>query len=174
MMNSIPWAFIRELTRLSWQDAAFGYHQQWFAWSDAVELACDYLLQGDDSAAVVELAGVSKVEAHFVGEMLDRLEKISVQDHQATTAEKWLYLHLAWLYERRSAVDDPLEEVEEIYAEFGYPDDMAPFVRYMPAADGYDPSLHSVDENYSKLISNWRSYLERKAPLFADGPPRAS
>ena len=166
MNQLIPWSFIRERTRLSWSEAALGYHKQWLGWNGAVELACDRLSEGEDGPLVVELAGLSKAEAHCVGELLDKLAASPETDDASSSNTKWLYLRLAWLFENREAVDDALEEVETIYADFDYPEDVAPFVRYMPVTDGYDPSAHSPAENQARLIANWKSYLERKAASY--------
>jgi hypothetical protein len=165
MTQPIPWPFIRERTRLSWFDASVGYHQHWLGWSGAVELACDRLSEGEDGALVVELAGVSKGEANRVGELLDKLASAEVTDEAASKA-KWLYLNLAWLFENQDFVADPLEEVEGIYADFDYPEDVACFVRYMPVTDGYDPSTHSAAENQSRLFANWKGYLDRMVGIF--------
>lgn len=166
MKQPIPWSFLRKWTRLSWREAAVGYHNHWLDWASAVDLACDCLAEGQDDALVVELASISGPDAHAVGELLDKLASVSSEVVATSPNEKWLYLILLWLYECRQSVDDPLEEVEGIYADFDYPEDVAPFVRYMPPTDGYDPSSHSVAENQARLYENWKGYLERMAKKF--------
>jgi len=58
-------------------------------------------------------------------------------------------------------VPDPLQEVEELYADFGYPDAIGDFVRFLPPNDGYHPELHTKDENERRLFRHWEEYLER-------------
>jgi hypothetical protein len=169
-MKRVPLLFIRELTRLSWKEAAWGYHNQYLGWSDIVDLACDRIAENEDDPIVVDLARLSKAEAFEAGQILDRLAAKAIDDDEDKIRDKWLYLRLAWLFENRSSLADPLEAVEEVYSDFDYPEDVAHFVRYMPATDGYDPSAHSDEENHSRLISKWRNYLVTKSPTFADHP----
>lgn len=165
MISLIPWAFIRERVWLSWRDASIGYRRQWLSWDGAIALACSRLSEGEDDPLVVELAGISKVAAACVGPLLDTLASHDTTD-EATSKDKWLYLNLAWLFENKNKVDDPLGAVECVYADFDYPEEVAPFVRYMPVTDGYDPSIHSSAENFSRLMINWQAYLGRAGSGF--------
>lgn len=70
------------------------------------------------------------------------------------------------MYENIELLEEYLEEIENIYADFEYPEEMESFVRYMPSTDGYNPSLHSLAENESRLINNWKSYIDRKAKFY--------
>ncbi len=167
-MKRIPIFFINELTSLSWDEVAWGYHNQYIGWSDAVEFACERLGDHEDEPMVAELAGFSKSESFETGQLLDKLAAKAIDGNEKSIKAKWLYLSLAWLFEIRASLPDPLEAVEEIYSDFGYPEDVAQFVRYMPVTDGYDPSMHSIEENDVRLLSKWRNYLDVKLPLFAD------
>ncbi len=53
-----------------------------------------------------------------------------------------------------------LEEVEEVYEDFGYPEDMELFIAYMPVKDNYDPSQHSYEENNMRLIRLFDDFLK--------------
>lgn len=173
-MIRVPLPFIRGLTRLSWADAAWGYHNQYISWPDAIDLACDRLAENEDDPTVVELAGLSKADASETGQLLDRLAARTVDGDEKAIKAKWLYLSLAWLFENQSSLPDLFEAVEEIYSDFDYPEDVAQFVRYMPVTDEYDPGDYSVQENHSRLLAKWRSYLDGKSLLFAAHPKPAS
>ena len=77
----------------------------------------------------------------------------------------WLYLLLKHVYEHRKNFDDPLGEVEILHADFGYPEDVTPFVRYMPPTD-YDPSTYTPQENIDKLYALWEAYLHEAKVRF--------
>lgn len=165
-MKRIPFLFIKRLTRLSWEEAAWGYHNQYMGWSDVAELACDRLVEDEAEPTVVELAGISKSEASEVGPLLDKLAAREIDGDVKAIKAKWLYLSLAWSFENRESLPDPLEAVEEIYSDFDYPEDVSQFVRYMPVTDGYDPNAHSAEENSSRLLSKWRNYLDACSSVF--------
>ena len=155
----IPYSFIRERALLSWQDALWGYERQLIGWSDIVAIAEDRLLLGSEDSMEIELACLEKSEAQQVGELLRALASNEPDDVGSTSDTKWLFLILAWLFDNRDAVSDPLGEVERIYADFDYPTEIESFVSYMPVTDGYDPSQHSIEENKVRLFSKWEQYL---------------
>ncbi|WP_411851533.1 DUF2247 family protein [Stenotrophomonas sp. LGBM10] len=89
--------------------------------------------------------------------------RLTVQDGDMdhdSISWKWLIAVLTDLYANRNEVDDPLGEVERIYADFYYPERMESFVRYMPATDGYAPAEHSLDQNVERLFENWKRFLD--------------
>lgn len=71
----------------------------------------------------------------------------------------WLYVLLSDVFHRKEEFEDPLGEVEKIYADFDYPEEIESFVRYMPPKDGYIPSAHTYEENIARLYSHWEHYL---------------
>jgi len=82
---------------------------------------------------------------------------------ESTTTRRWLYLVLAWLFEHRAGLDDPLQAVETVYAEFDYPEEIAKLVRYM-ATD--DPDLGDAKLNENRLLEKWEQHLaEEQARL---------
>ncbi len=159
MLISIPYSFVRERLKLSWRDALWGYEHQMIGWSAVVDLATDRLCAGSNDPLEIELAGLTKMETFQVGELLRELANASPEEDSAIAQRKWLYLSLAWLFENKASIPDPLEGVESIYADFDYPPEVESFVRYMPVTDGYDPSAHTKDENENRLFEKWREYL---------------
>ena len=161
----VPFAFIQTRTSLSWREALWGYEHQMIAWRDIVGLATS-LLQPHSGARELELSTMGKSEAHLVGELLRELAAAENEILESTIVRKWLFLVLAWTYENSNRVDDPLSEVDVIYADFGYPAEIESFVRYMPPQGGYDPSQHSAQENRDRLFDYWRKYLQSAGQEF--------
>lgn len=64
-----------------------------------------------------------------------------------------MFLIFLWVFINRDKYQDPLGVVEELYADFDYPESIASIVRYMPAID---PSL----EGENQLFKNWSDILE--------------
>lgn len=63
----------------------------------------------------------------------------------------WLYIILKTLYENKENYDDPLQEVEIIYADFDYPCEIEELVRYMPKNNTHDEST---------LYKKWQAYIK--------------
>jgi len=163
MLNApIPYDYIRTKTVLTWPEALWGYERQMIGWHTLVALAEDALANGSGNTLEVEMAGLTKSEAQRAGELARELAGQQDVSDSEESPRKWLYLALAWIYENRDAVTDPLGHVERIYADFEYPEEMSGFVRYMPPDDGYDPTRHSLEENEKRLLDRWREYLRKE------------
>jgi hypothetical protein len=156
MNFKIPSAFIRPRVHLTWCEVEFGLQNFWLTHEAVIELAVDRSTQGEDSPDVVELASVLPHEHYKVPEILRRLRDRDI----GCAKNKWLFLLLAWLYEHRDEVEDPLGVVEELYSDFDYPEEIASFVRYMPPRD---PSR--VGESY--LLAAWERYLDTAGRKYA-------
>jgi hypothetical protein len=59
---------------------------------------------------------------------------------------------VAAAYQRRHDLADPLGVVEQIYADFDYPESVDRFVRYMPLQAGDEPGEPA-------LLERWRAFL---------------
>ena len=92
----------------------------------------------------------------------DLLEKLSAQENQTEEAakKKWLYLHVLWTYENREQMDDILQGLEIIYADFDYPDEIGSLVGFMPSSDGYNPLAHTRLQNKEHLLTKLKEYLD--------------
>lgn len=154
----IPFLFIKEHALLSWRDALWGYEHHMIGWSGIVDLAKHRLCSLSDFREI-ELSCLGKSETYKVGELLRDLAASEPANSGLMSEKKWLFLMLAWIFDNRTRTDDPLGEVENIYADFDYPSEVENFVRYMPVIDGYDPSQHSSEENENRLFENWKKYL---------------
>lgn len=158
---SIPYAFLRKRLRLTWRSVRFGLENGLIGPDVPRELAVDQV--GDMESphpALLEIAGAGE------GESIDNAVNL-LADREAEGTEEslraaWLYLVLAWTYENKAAYADPLQRVEEIYADFGYPQCMVGFVRYMPMEG---PDLGSREANERRLYERWQRYLDESAEL---------
>jgi hypothetical protein len=158
--TKIPYDFVRQRVKLSWRDVQFGLEHQLIAPRIAIDKAMDRLCEsGEASQDEVDLA--SRSESEPILALVGRLaaaENAAADDVQAN----WLYLVLTWLFESRASLSDPLAKVEEVYSDFGYPHEIASFVRYMPMVG---PDLGN--QNEARLYDYWKSYLDQAAKHFA-------
>ncbi len=159
---SIPYSFIRQRAQLTWSDVQFGIEQGLLPGQDVAGLAADQMERGTHDELVVELAGSAHDEP--VLERVQRLASAEQSEDPLDVRRKWAYLALAWIFEHRAHYPDALDLVEKIYADLDYPEQVAPFVRYMPSDE---PDLGSRERNEQRLISKWADYLRAESVRFA-------
>jgi hypothetical protein len=163
----IPIKSVTDLPSLAWSDIAFGYSKQFLGWRTVVEIAAKKVEEGRTGPEILELASIDKSETWRVGKLLQRLAAEEHPESASSVCGKWLFILLQWLYENRQRFSDPLQEVEEVYADFGYPEAIAGFVRFLPPSDGYNPEVHTREENLQRLYRHWAEYLERSVRHFS-------
>jgi hypothetical protein len=157
----IPHDFIRDRSRLSWRGVQFGLVNELLDPNAPVAFAVDEVAEVDDpSAPLLELASLATGEPTTA--LVDRLASEEIECPETEIRETWLYIVLAWLYEHRDDFTDPLRKVEEVYADFSYPERIASFVRYMPM-DG--PDLGSQEANERRLLERWKRFLDESGGL---------
>lgn len=156
----IPYRFIRERTRLSWRGIRFGLVNELLDPEAPVAFATDQVGELEEvPVALLDLAGVGENEPTM--ELVERLAESEPRHSEDEIRHKWLYLVLAWIYEHRHEYADPLQRVEEVYADFGYPEQLASFVRYMPMVG---PDLGSREANERRLLERWKQYIDDVGP----------
>jgi hypothetical protein len=154
----IPGRFVRDRIRVGWRELRFGLDHGLLDPEAAVELAIDQVAElAAPSAVLLELAaaGVGDPTAALVATLADAEPELP----EAELREAWLDVVLAWLYDHRAELEDPLQMVEAVYADFGYPAQIASFVRYMPMQG---PDLGSPAANEQRLFERWKRYLDRR------------
>lgn len=158
---SIPYAFIASRVLLTWTEAKHGVEEGLFPPSDAIELATDLLSHGSDSEDVLALASCGRDEP--VLELITKLSEVEPTQDAAQVQRLWTFLILSWIYEHRDQFEDPLDLAEKVYDDSGHPEDVAPFVRYMPSDE---PDLGSREQNDERLRRKWNAYLVREGNHF--------
>jgi hypothetical protein len=151
----IPFEFIRDRVRMTWRDLLFGIDEHLLDPTAPVSFAIDRVMNEKVSEPeVIELAGL--VRERDARPYLERIAARAPEEALDDIRAKWLCLVLAWIYAERGTYPDPLQKVEEVYADFGYPPGMAGFVRYMPL-DGTD--LGSREQNEARLYARWEQFV---------------
>jgi hypothetical protein len=88
----------------------------------------------------------------------ENLGKVVV--HPASSEElrpKWVWLLMSWLYEHQDEEINVFETIDRLYADLGYPPEMAPFGPYVPAYQ----SKGDPQEAKRQVVREWHEYLER-------------
>jgi hypothetical protein len=159
----LPSDFLLRHGRLGWRHVVWGVERGWADPRLFVDLATDRLLHQEQPApAAVTLAGVDPDEMWEAPGLAAALAAGEAPVDEPELVARWLYLVLRWVYENRDTVPDPLGVVEELYADFGYPPGMEPFVRFMPPTDGWDSGAHTLAENEARMMANWEGWIRAR------------
>ncbi len=156
--SRISLEFLKRLHRMpSWSEIAFGFERQLISPSVVIDYAMDKVAEvdqpNDDELAVAS--------SSINDSIIERVGKLAAEDAASgddAIQSLWANILLAWLYEHRDELDDPLGAVEEIYAEYNYPEEWAKFVRYMP---GDAPDLGSIEANEQRMIASIGEYIDQ-------------
>lgn len=148
---------------LNWKDIIWGVERGIFSWKDVRNFA---LAKLDRNSSTFDIENeISMLDKNNASEIMSLArDAASIDCEFGNIADRWRFLLLKWIYENRNTFTHPLGVVEELYAEFDYPQDMESFVPFLPPSDGWDPTKHSSSENEMRLFGNWRTYLEAPKP----------
>lgn len=142
----------RSGVRLDAEDLRLGLSLGLITPPTAVRLAQDAADAGCADPAVIDLAQLEPNEVAAVRQALRASDPEDADLFPPQAVRKWTYLELKAAFELRDRLRDPLGVVEEIYADFDYPSQVASFVRYMPPPPGAP-----VGED--ALYDRWSTYL---------------
>ena len=144
-----PIKVLINLGLLCWPTILLGFGKGWVSRKDAIDYAVDLLIKGNDDEDVSIIAA---------GETLGDDELLNLISHQVEQSDstndldKWRLAHLISIAESNDDEQTKLDRLQEVYADFNYPEDMASCSIY--SQDATDPLLamiQVVEELRSKL-----------------------
>jgi hypothetical protein len=134
-----------------------------FAWKDVHNFSLHRL--SDPQSPTFEIENtISSLDKNEASEMMDLAREAAIKSNPIAmeqVKERWLFLLLKWIYEDMDFNTNPFGVVEELYAEFGYPESIESFVGFLPPKDGWEPIKHTVEENENRMLRNWEMYLTK-------------
>lgn len=163
LLVELAYGYVSKKTKLTWQELKYAIEKGLLSPEKAIEHALTLLSEDtNESSLLFELASLYHDEP--VHSYLDELAQLEPSQDVNAVKEKWLYLMLDWLFAEKDKYSDPLGLIEQIYADFDYPEIISTFVRYMPM-DG--PNLGSMELNQARLYENWGRYLDEQGKRFS-------
>lgn len=159
MINTrIPIDFIERLCSMpSWSAMAYAFDNQLVPVNTVIDYAKKKFsvgYPGNQDELSIATASVNDSIAEYVHN-LAKSDRASTEDDVRLY---WANILLTWVYEHRSSFDDFLGVVEEIYTDFDYPEELAPFVRYMPSEA---PDRGSRKANEEEMINSIGKYVHQ-------------
>jgi hypothetical protein len=172
-------AFILRHAHLSsWCCIKFGFDRKYLGVGAVAEIAGRSLSVTQSNEALLAAFDLSKLEApdyEKAAELLDAL----FEDERHGRCELgdcwrlWLTVGLLWLCQHQRFLQDPLWFAEDLVddlmgsLEGSSLEGTAAWIRFTPAnPDVWDPSRHSFAENYERLMSKWRAFLDEHAAAY--------
>lgn len=119
MISSVE--ILKELGLLCWSTIYVGFKNDWLKQKDVIDYAVNLLIEGNDDKVVVLIAG---------GEALNDMELLNfilpkIENKDDTTAiDKWRLANLLCIVESENNDQEKLDQLQEVYAKFEYPEDM--------------------------------------------------
>lgn len=155
----IPYQYVISHTLITWSDIRFGIENNFLNRDNAIAHAVSTIQKTKAFSKDLE-----ELACLFNGEEIEPfLSNLSNEEctNENKIKEKWLYLILRWVYEHKYTLyNNPLDMIENIYSDFGYPRTIVGLVRYMP-------SDHYNDEGEKGLFRAWANYLAQQGLLYS-------
>ena len=161
----IPADFIVSRASLEPAESVYGYRNEWLKDRDAVAICLSALGQGGQLTSPEEqIALLLSDSFDEVSDLVNELER-SLSLTRIDPSAVWLFLALAWLWENRMEQVEPLEVIEMLYADFGYPESIQGLVRFMPAPSGAQVGHRAIEQR-------WQDFVNRQSTYYRNRPPR--
>lgn len=97
--------------------------------------------------------------------VMENIEKILEHEQEISEdkiSAKWQYCIIKYLRNQNMNFQDFSNKLDELYAEFNYPEEMDEFVSYMPVKDNYDSTEHTKEENRERILQKVDAFLDKK------------
>lgn len=146
----------------TWNDIYFGIKNKLLGVESVREYAIKCLEVNDEySQEITDLAWPND----DVLDVIKMIEKILEKEKHTQICEcsiKWQYCIIKNLLNDKLSFEGLTSKLDEIYADFDYPEDMEEFISYMPVKDEYKPIEHSREENKKRILDKIDIFLAKK------------
>lgn len=148
--------------RMTAAEIAHGHHLGMLGAADLVRMAeLAIPASGPVGAALAELEILLPDELDSVEQLVATIDE-SVEDSADDASRIWLYLSLLSLYDRRASLADPMGELEQIYTDFDYAEEIEGFVPFLPAPAGSEPGRDALEMRWSAYLADRRHELAHR------------
>ncbi|MBM3199228.1 MAG: DUF2247 family protein [Chlamydiae bacterium] len=130
--NMTVFDVMKKFKLLDWHTLLVGLQQEWCKKQDLIKYGEKILEETesafvDDNLAIIA-SGETLAKEHLLTVVLNFLAKhedVHSENEKAKAVEKWRYAHLYWLLQSDKTEQKKIDLLQELYAQFGFPDDMA-------------------------------------------------
>jgi hypothetical protein len=153
---NLPPDYVQARVRLLSSELRRGFDDSWIDARSVVALAAGvWPVCAQDAEVLERLSYLLSDELDAVPDLVGRLDHGGPADR-----EVWCYLAVAWVSAHRDVFGDPFDSIEHIAADYEYPEELLPLIKFMPAQPGEDTSPAGMQNRL-------RRYLEHQSARFA-------
>ncbi|MED4079458.1 DUF2247 family protein [Halalkalibacterium halodurans] len=162
--------FKQNKIKYDWRTLYVGLKMDLIKYSDVVNYAVEFLTEHPDISDenIVQLAW-GGADIDYESLLVDILKELHINelnlDAEVWQLEKrkWRFGILAYLkMKHQDDLEELLNKVAEVYADFNYPEDMDSFINYLEPKDGFNPSQYSKEENVTRLINLFYDFMNKE------------
>lgn len=171
-MSKILSIFQKNNITISWLSIFVGYRLKIINKDDISLFAEIYLSEHENCNYLISELILDNSESD---EILKKIIKKELNRIPAENEDKWIFEKRKWRFgllvkvkSEKPKIIDLLHHIADIYVKFGYPDDMENLIYYLPPTDGYDPSKHTQNENYERLIRLFDNFLKKEREILSN------
>ncbi|MBC2286522.1 DUF2247 family protein [Listeria farberi] len=157
----IPLKFLLTSVNVTWDDIIFGVKNEYLVSLSVSEYAM-YLLEKNDEDLQDEIINLAWGDKNDIDDYIyNYLRKSNVNTE--TVKDKFLYVLLKLVWENKNDYTDPLEVIEDLYADLGYPSEIDHLVRHMPMKH---KDMGSIELNVAEMYKDWEAFLMKKSKKY--------
>ncbi|MFK0089672.1 DUF2247 family protein [Pseudomonas sp. NPDC090755] len=117
-----PFEMLIKLDLMCWSTVVVGFGKGWMKRKDIFDYAISQLASGSNSVDVAVIAGGEYLSD---GDLLDLILKQVKKTDCASDLDKWRLAFLLCIKSSEDCDESKVNRLQEIYADFDYPEDMA-------------------------------------------------
>jgi len=157
-------SILADLGLLSWAATRFGFRRGWMNSKEVAARAVEELGRRDEiDQDVADLATAELLAPDEIDAALSRIiSRAPSREDEAGSRRRWLLARLVVLERSALPAGDLLDQLEETYAEFGFPDELHRLSRYNVEPAGRDASVGAQLQSPIASLSEVIQLLERE------------
>lgn len=151
---------LQSLSHVSWPTLLIGLKKGWIS-KDAISDYATLLLTTEQDKAdpnVALLIATDSLSQDDIAQLINEIcttQGVDLRTEEPASIEKWRLAHLSDIQDSPLPDEDKLAKLQELYAEFDYPEDMSACSIYHPGEISPLTALHQLIEQLTlKLTKN--------------------
>lgn len=153
--------FSKVVPEVSWRDIAFGAGRGLISSKEVADYALSHINESTEDNDLPILLNLAYDEPSE-GDMVSMCESLSSPAELLDAEKRWRYALVHDAIFCNATSRKKLEQLDSIYAFFGYPEEMSHFIYYMPQSITSIANSANPDSPEERILSEAQRYLDEK------------